>query len=44
MGGGLEGKVKLVRSKDKRIANCDFVKYILSLFGFICFDTGSLAL
>lgn len=43
-GGSLEVEVKLVGNRDKRIANCDFGKDILGLFGFICFETGFLAL
>lgn len=44
MGGGLEVEIELVRSRDKGIANCDFVTDVLGSFGFICFETGWLAL
>lgn len=44
MGGGLEVEIELVRSRDKGIANRDFVTGVLGSFGFICFETGWLAL
>lgn len=45
MGGVLEVEIKLVRSRDKGIANCDFfVTDVLGSFGFTCFETGLLGL